>query len=193
VRWAVADTGAWLEDRRTLISPLAVTGVDDGAHEVAVSLTRGQVEESPPITRDQPVSRQHEVDLYQFYGWPFYWGGVGAWGPVFSPGELLVQPPPERDPGAAEGDPHLQSSRDVIGHRIEASDGEIGHVEDLLYDDWTWRVERIVVDTRNWLPGRKVAISPADVEEIDWAERTMRVGLTRGAIERAPDADGVGA
>jgi hypothetical protein len=193
VRWAVADTGSWLEDRRTLISPLAVTDVDDAAREVAVALTREQVEGSPPVTRDQPVSRQHEVDLHHFYGWPYYWGGVGAWGPGFTPAELLEYPPPEQDPGAAAGDPHLQSSRDVIGHRIEAADGDIGHVEDLLYDDRTWRVELIVVDTRNWLPGRKVRISPADVEEIDWVEGCVRVRLTRDAIERAPDAEDVGA
>jgi hypothetical protein len=188
VRWVVADTGGWIDDRRTLISPLAVTGVEDDEGEVSLSLTREQVEHSPPITHDEPVSRAHEAELMRHYGWPVYWGGLGAWGPALTPEELLTVTPPEGMPEPLEqGDQHLQSSRDLVGCHIAATDGEIGHVDDLLCDDASWRVSELVVATRNWLPGRKVCVSTDDVTEVDWVEGIVRVSLTRDAVRHAPE------
>jgi hypothetical protein len=38
------------------------------------------------------------------------------------------------------GDPHLRSSTNVIGYYIQATDGEIGHVEDFLVEDSSWAI-----------------------------------------------------
>jgi hypothetical protein len=62
-------------------------------------------------------------------------------------------------------------------------------VEDLLLDDATWSIDAIVVDTRNILPGRKVVVPVTEIEEIDFAERIVRVNCTREDIERHPEAD----
>jgi hypothetical protein len=58
------------------------------------------------------------------------------------------------------GDMHLRSANNVAGYYIEATDGEIGHVEDFIIDDETWEIRYMVVDIRNWLPGKKVLIAP---------------------------------
>jgi hypothetical protein len=50
-------------------------------------------------------------------------------------------------------DPHLRSTSDVIGHSIQALDGEIGHIEDFVVDDETWVIRYLVVDTKNWCRG----------------------------------------
>jgi hypothetical protein len=70
VRYLVADTGYWLPDRLVLISPRAVKGVDEGEMLVRVELSRQQIEDSPPITADQPVSRQYEREYYRYFHWP---------------------------------------------------------------------------------------------------------------------------
>ncbi len=64
VRYVVVDTGGWLGGRRVLLSPVAIKGVlrDDGEMEVA--LTKSQVEHSPDIDLDKPVSRQQIVELH---------------------------------------------------------------------------------------------------------------------------------
>ena len=49
----------------------------------------------------------------------------------------------------------LRSTREVIGYYIEATDGDIGHVEDFLIDDENWATRYMVVDTVNWWPGKK--------------------------------------
>jgi hypothetical protein len=55
---------------------------------------------------------------------------------------------------------HLRSVKEVIGYHIQATDGDIGHVEDFVVDDEVWALRYVVVDTRNWLPGRKVLWYP---------------------------------
>jgi hypothetical protein len=52
--------------------------------------------------------------------------------------------------GEKAWDPHLRSTDSVSGHSIQATDGEIGHVEDFIIDDETWAIRYLVVATRNW-------------------------------------------
>src|SRR5438105_5096052 len=73
VRYLVVDTGGWLSGRKVLISPMAIRGIDIDGEHVIVDLTREQVERSPDIDTHRPVSRQHEIALLQYYGYPSYW------------------------------------------------------------------------------------------------------------------------
>jgi sporulation protein YlmC with PRC-barrel domain len=206
VRWLVADTGSWLSGRRVLLPPSALGHPDHRARRFPVNLTRRQVEESPPLTSDLPVSRQFETALYQYYGWSPYWdgdltpplsylaGGVGG-GYLFPPGLHAPERAPAEaagdKPGMGEpaGDPMLRSVGDTTGHAISARDGDIGHVEDFLVDEEGWRIRYLVVDTRNWLPGRKVLVSPHWIRDIDWPEKRVHVDLTREAVKESPAYD----
>jgi hypothetical protein len=58
-------------------------------------------------------------------------------------------------------DSHLRSTGAVTGYHIEAEDGEIGHVAGFIVDDETWAIRYIEVLTKNWWPGKKVLVSPA--------------------------------
>ena len=84
-------------------------------------------------------------------------------------------------------DPHLRSTDDVSGHNIQAADGEIGHVEDFIVDDETWAIRYLIVDTRNWWPGKKVLISPKWIERVSWSESKVFVNLTRETIKQSPE------
>ena len=84
----------------------------------------------------------------------------------------------------------LRSAREVTGYGIDASDGSIGHVEDLVAEEGTWAVRWLVVDTRNWLPGgRKVLVSPRWIAGIRWNENSVRVDLDRDSIKDSPVYD----
>ena len=191
VRYMVADTGRWLPDRKVLISPIFLGDPNWGSKRLQVDLTKEQVKESPPLSEDEPVSRQHEEAMFRFYGYPYYWVGNALWGPEATPGELkarveeAVAPQEEK----TEGDPHLRSVREVTGYHIQASDGEMGHVEDFILDDEFWTLRYMVVDTRNWLPGRKVLVAPSWVESFDWTENMASVSLTRQQIKESPRFD----
>ena len=74
IRWLVVDTGNWLPGRRVLL-PLSVLGQPDRAlRHFPVKLTMQQVKDSPDVDTDQPVSRQIEAHVYNYYGWDPYWG-----------------------------------------------------------------------------------------------------------------------
>ena len=50
----------------------------------------------------------------------------------------------------------LRSVKDMIGYPIEATDGVVGKVKYVLFDDRHWRLRYVVVDTGTWLPKKKV-------------------------------------
>ena len=84
-------------------------------------------------------------------------------------------------------DSHLRSTEAVTGYNIEAADGEIGHVDGFLVDDEAWAIRYIAVATRNWLPGKKVLISPAWIERVSWEKSKVYAGLSREALKNAPE------
>jgi hypothetical protein len=201
IRHLVVDTGGWLSGREVLVSPHAIERVDRARRRIHVALTRQQIQDAPGIETDQPVSRRHEMSYYDYYGFPYDWAGPGLWGAASYPmaGAGLAALPPERglpheavERAQAEreaGDEHLRSGREVTGYDIAARDGDIGHLDDFLFDDRSWQIRYAVVDTRNWLPGRLVLVSPDWIEGIDWGARRARVRLTREAVESSPPYD----
>ena len=85
------------------------------------------------------------------------------------------------------GDPHLRSTQAVTGHHLQAMDGEIGHIEDFIIDDQTWAIRYLVVDTKNWWPGKHVLIAPQWIERVSWEEAKVFVNLERDIIKGSPE------
>ena len=196
VRYLVVDTGGWLSGRKVLISPIALGQAGWMARQLPVALTRAQVKGSPDIDTRRPVSRQHEADYFEYYGYPYYWGGAGLWGMGAYPGGLTTEDRIAKELKShrtqSKGRPddcHLRSSNAVIGHHIEAKDGEIGHVKDLLVDDHTWAIRYLIVDTSNWWGGHHVLVSPRWIKDVSWSEAKISVDLARQAVQYAPEYD----
>jgi hypothetical protein len=199
VRYLVVDTGGWLSGRRVLISPTAVQGAEWDRRMLPVALTMDQVRRSPGVEREQPVTRDEELALTQYYNWPTYWAMSGA---GYADGGLgMSVPPPVLPDPAIEGllrqrvahsavaEHHLRSVRHVTGFKLEAADGSIGHVADFLVDDARWDLRYVVVDTRNWLPGKKVLIAPDWIHAVGWEDEKVFVDLTCAAVKASPAYD----
>ena len=197
IRYLVVDTGTWLPGRQVLISPLSVREVDD---KILMSLTRAQVQNSPPVEADKPVNRQQEEAIARYYDQRYYWEGPYRWGLLAYPGMPPVPTAPIPADGMAEemaareretpsGDPTLRSARDVTGYYIAALDGEIGHVDDFLVEDRAWAIRYLVVATRNWWPGKKVLVSPEWIKTVSWADSQVQVDLRRDEIKGGPEYD----
>jgi len=192
IRYFVVDTGGWLGGREVLISPISVVHTDWQDKRLNVALTKKQVQNSPDLDTHKPVSRRHEAAYTAYYGYNSYWGGPALWGPKFYPAELATL-----TSGSAEAavdrirkeseESHLRSSGRVIGYHVEATDGEIGHWDGFVVDNETWAIRYIEVATRNWLPGKKVLVSPAWIERVSWTDSKVFTGLTREAIKSCPE------
>ena len=186
IRYLVADTGNWLQDRQVLISPYALADVNNDEENITINLTKSQIAGSPSAECDKPVSRQFEQAYYRYYEWPAYWEGPHTWG---------IYPNIERDPQKwieynkveEEWDPNLRSTYDVSGHDIQAIDGEIGHVKDFIIDDETWTIRYLIIDTGSWWPGKKVLVSPQWIERVSGSESKVFVNLLRETIKQSPE------
>jgi sporulation protein YlmC with PRC-barrel domain len=209
VRYLVVNTGGWFSRRQVLISPTAVGELHPTRNQLTVSLTRQQVKNSPPADENRPVSRQYEQELHTFYGWEPYWmqvgysrniasalntpvepGVPGLTGSVFVPSPGTTIPSESREPNTAvTPDSHLHSLKEVTGYHIHASDGEIGHVQTITIDDANWVVLYLVVDTGNWLPGKKVMLALEWIDQIDWRNHQVHVSLRRATIADSPEYD----
>lgn len=206
VRYLVVSTGSWLSGRRALISPYSLGRPDWVAGTIQVELTLEQIRNAPGEETDLPVSRQQESRLIDYYGYPYYWRGPYVWGgaayPYFPPmshapeEQVLAAGEPRRTSRGVdreeEGDAHLRSMAEVRGYHVHAVDGDIGHIEDFLIDQDDWSIRYLAIDTRNWLPGRHVAV-PADwARDIRWSERRVTFARSREEIRNAPEYSGIG-
>jgi len=102
-----------------------------------------------------------------------------------SPGEQSTAKGGERE----SADPHLRSTKAIIGYQIRASDEVFGHVTDLVMDDKDWTIRQVVLATGHWLPGKRVMISPSQINRISWDESKVYVDLTKEAILGSPIFD----
>jgi len=189
IRYMVADTHKWLPGRKVLISPIMLGEPDWNSRRLQIDLTRQQIENSPPLEIDAPVSRQYEIIYSQYFGASSYWGGENLWGSHPIPSLLRAGQDKLATDFEGPEDNHLRSVTEVTGYHIRARDGEIGHVEDFVVDDEAWSLRYIVVDTRNWLPGRKVLVSPQWATKVDWADEKLWVDLAAGSIKNSPEYD----
>lgn len=184
VRYLVVHTGNWLFGKDALIIPKVIQGVDEENLRLDIGLNRRQIEQAPPIDSKQPVSRHYEKEYHRHYGWKPYWDTDSFLGIP----SLDIPSQEEKAPMLPEH-PHLRSSKEVTGYHIQAQDDEIGTVEDFILDDKDWIIRYLVIDTGKWLPGKKVLVSPAWIQKIDWTQDALMVNLDSNLIQSAPKYD----
>ncbi len=186
VRYLSAETGKWIPNRQVLISPYALGAVHAEARTIGVSLTKQHILDSPPLSSDEPVSRQYEESFYGYYQYPMYFGGGNMWGayPYIARDRDSWK---NTDPAAKHWDAHLRSTTVVTGYHVQATDDEIGHVKDFIIDDDTWAIRYLVVDTRNWWPGKMVLVAPHWIDRVSWTDSKVFASVTRDQIKNAPE------
>jgi sporulation protein YlmC with PRC-barrel domain len=79
----------------------------------------------------------------------------------------------------------LRGINDLKRFRIAAIDGNLGGVRDLCFDDRSWAVRYLVVDTGPRLPGRRFFVSPLAVRGSD--PTTLHLGLSVRQVEISSD------
>lgn len=83
----------------------------------------------------------------------------------------------------------LRNVRSLVGYAIRATDGDLGRVDEFYFEDHTWTIRYLVVETGNWLSGRKVLLSPVALGEADLESRTFDANLTMQQVRESPDID----
>jgi uncharacterized protein YrrD len=210
VRYFVVETGPWLWERKVLLTPDVIYDIPvEERRIIRTKLTKQQIKHSPDIDLAKPVSRQQLRDLHNFYDWPWmedtYLSAV-----VYTPAGIetstdvsptLYVPADDNLPDLvneelkhayyndATGDTCLRSCRDIMGYRVEAKDGPIGHIEDFFIDEEGWVMRYLLVNTRTWLAGRSVLLATDWVTAISWGQKDVYVKQDKETIRKSPEYD----
>ena len=191
IRYLIVKTGSWLSGREVLISQVALKNRNWLNKTIPVNLTKKQVQNSPDIDTKKPVSRQQEVNLFGHYQWENYWssgfyanGSMGVSMPFPSIDRKILIAPDE-DHNNPDDDIHLRSTDRITGYHIHASDGEIGHVKDFVIDDQLLQLLFFVVDTHNWIGGKKVLIPVNEIKKVDWSTFEVFLNITVNEVQNS--------
>lgn len=193
VRYLVAETGPWLFGKKVLVSPSAFSGTPDWKSQTfPVNITKEKVKTSPEMDEHKPVSREKELEILKYYNWPVYWdygvamdAGAGISPVVINELEEKINKGQFKD-----RDNDLRSSKEVIGYKLEAKDGNIGEVTDLIVEEKTWDIRYLVVDVNDLLPGGKVLVAVKWADSISWPESKVLVKmLTKEKVKDCPEYD----
>ncbi len=204
--WLAVDANSWLPGRQVFIHPSAIAPLEispkpnlpmmssQEALELTLNLTRAQIEAGPQASHGDLVTKDMEALLYDYYGWDPYWGATHFGPAILSnaqpqviaeairrEAETLIPP--------VDGGDRLHGVASVKGYYVHATDGDIGHVENVLADDSNWEVRYLVIATRNWWPGKVVQLSPYAVKDIDWFGERINMNVTRDQVRSAPAWD----
>jgi hypothetical protein len=205
IRWMAVDAGHWLPSRRVFIHPSAIAPLvlppkpqlpmmsSGETLALTVNLTRAQIEAGPHSGEDEPVTRDMEALLYDYYGWDPYWGAA-HFGPILPQAEQEIVGGEIRREADAEippldGGDHLHSVAEFKGYYVHALDGDFGHIENVLADDANWEIRYLVIATRNWWPGKVVQLAPYAVKDIDWFGEHINLNVNREQVRSAPAWD----
>jgi uncharacterized protein YrrD len=83
----------------------------------------------------------------------------------------------------------LRSFKALRGFAIRATDGRIGSVSDVYFDDSNWRVRHCVVDSDRWFGGRYVLVRPRLLSILDSRRRELWVRLAKAEVRRSREAE----
>ncbi|MDP3294642.1 MAG: PRC-barrel domain-containing protein [Nevskia sp.] len=196
-RYLTVETGSWLDSRKLLISPLAIDSVDYEQGTIGIRLDRQQVRDSPDIDTRRPMSRQHELGYFNYYGYPDYHSGPLLWGltpypmvPDEASLPLTISALVEVANTDAERDvSHLRSAGDICDFVLHATDDVIGHFEDFILESDSWALRYVVVETSNFWVNKHVVVPVQWITRIDQTESQVHVDVPSAQIREAPEYD----
>jgi len=174
VRYLVIDVGNWLHRRDVVLPVTAFDPPDWAAKKCHVRLTKAQVQESPDVDTEKPVSRQQELAMRD------YFGSLASW--VDAEFGLTSTPAGVKYPTPEGEDPHLRSAHHMTGYDVRATDGEFGRLDGFVMDDGTWHLGYLEVETHGWLRRRIVMVPTLWVDRVLWAE--FRVFLHHARVAK---------
>lgn len=160
LRGIVLNIGGWFNPNKITISTTSINRVDWTTRSVETPLTRQEVKSSPQIASGRSGDSTEHIKS----------------------GRAKVS----HDEGPAN---LTRSTKALKGFAIAARDRDIGHVDDFIIDDERWMIGYVVVDTRNWLPGKKIIVPPSRMKKIDWRTGKIHAELSRRDIKKSPEYD----
>jgi sporulation protein YlmC with PRC-barrel domain len=175
IHYLVVDVSRWLSRREVVLPVSAVEQLDWEKKTLHVPLTKEQVRESPDVDTKEPVSRQQETAMREYFGRLAYW--VDRQSPMTSSMPTGIEYPVH-----TRGDLHLRSVSHLEGYEVWGTDGDIGRLEGFVLDEAPWHLAYLDVKAGDWLLCRSVLIPTRWAQSISWANHRVNLHHTRKGV-----------
>ena len=186
LEYLIVRTGPWLLGRQVLLG-FDVLHAERNEEDIpTVSVSSQEIRESPDVNTTLPISREAELLLAKHWKW-----ATPTSGPLSSEtaGAITLEASAEGKAMSEKAtESRLRSIKEVKGYAISTPDGELGHLDDLLFDQDRY-LRYAVADTRNWFPGKHVLLPIGCIECIRWSDKSVHAWPSRDAIRDAPEYD----
>ena len=148
------------ESQQSRLLPIsAAAPADNERGWVPVALTLGEILGGPPVATSRPLTRAEELAIHRHYCWAPYWHDADA-----------------------ECESSLMRLRDILGCQVDAIDGAVGPLTDLIVEDDFWTVLSLIAKPARAPTESAVAIPPKLVEELDVAGKQITVRARRSDL-----------
>ena len=195
MRYLIVDTTAWGYGASIWVPARCIRQIDFASSVVKLNLTHEMLDSSS-IDTQTPISRLQEGRIFDYYRCKPYWEEDYFQENSQHPGRS-VNPPAALEldanarvtpqTNALNATPRLLNTKQVGRFSIEASEGSVGHIRDFVFDDGTWLIRYLTVDTRDWWQSEsEVLLSTESFNSIDSTTSTISTTLSRNAIKRNP-------
>lgn len=192
-RYLLIETSQRRGVRKVPISPIAVRGINWNERRIQINLTLEQLSGAPAIDSEIPLSREQEIALFHYYGYPDYQQGHLLWGatpyPLIPSTALLNLDHPADLSQQFGGNRSLHSAKTVIDYSLLTADLHMEHMEGFLIDSASWAIRYLVVSAEKGWSDKQVVILPTSVKKLDVKRKIVLVDLDRDALMDAPQFD----
>ena len=185
IRYAVIDTRKWLIGRKVLLSPTSFVNLNRESKNLEVEYDKEAVRKSPEIPDEEAISKDVENSIVGYYGWNRYWTGNMLWGPQDNPldsiqhDELLEEQTRYNQQLEEQQEYDLRSENETMDYKVHASNGKLGKIVDMIYEDDYWKIRYIVVESSEDYVNKSYFVFDTEIiETVDWFEEDIYIKET---------------
>lgn len=171
IGYLVVDVRSWLIRRDVILAVAAVKEPDWSKKVFQLQLTREQVRDRPVVDSAEPVSRQQEIAMND------YFGRLACW--VDRQAGASPIPTGTEYPLHSKGNPHLRSVWHLTGYKVWSAGAEIGRLEGFIVDEPAWHIGYLNAKAGDWVASHFELIPTHSVQSISWADRTVKLHRSR--------------
>ncbi len=175
IKYLVVDVRRWLTRRDVVLAVSAVQEIDWKKRVFHIRLTKGEAHESPLIDSVEPVSRQQETAMEEYFGRLACWVDRRAGASSIPTGTEY--------PLHSKGNPHLRSVSHLTGYTVWSAGDKVGHLEGFVLDEPSWHISFLTVKAGDWLASRSVLIPTHSAESVSWADHRVKLHRNQQAFK----------
>jgi hypothetical protein len=182
IRYLITDTSNGPSRRKVLLPAIALDQTNQVSRKIPIHLTKEQVNNCPSIDTNALMSRQIQSRLNEVYPVFMYWAMSG-----YVSTSLPLAPVSNQQSQSEEHNIAFRSVEDIGHCFIQAVDGDLGAIEEIVVDDESWSIRYIVANPTKWLLGRKFWVLPTWIETIDWEAQQVFLKISKEQLKNSPD------